>query len=47
MRVIDRQRLTVWGCVAVILFSGMILTFNRLRQLTEAVEENLRATPER
>ena len=43
MRVIDRQRLTVWGCVAVILFSGMILMFNRLRQLPDALEENLRA----
>ena len=32
---------------AVILFSGMILMFNRLWQLPDALEENLRATPGR
>lgn len=42
MRVMDRQRLTVWVCVAVILVAAMILMLGRLRQIMDTFGENKR-----
>ncbi len=42
MRVMDRQRLTGWVCVAVILVAAMCLMLSRLRQIMDTFEENKR-----
>ncbi len=42
MRLTDRTQLTVWGCIAAILISGIFLIAGRLRWVMEALKENQR-----